>query len=607
VTSTDDPHRSEDDGTDRAEPETGRMAALSVLRLLDDPVDEAMSEVVRLAAEVCDVPTAVINILDEHRQHSFGPFAAEIPSVPRETSLCRDVVDSGTATAVDDLSQDERFADNPWVTGELAAVRFYASAPLITRSGMVVGTLCAFDVHAHHVGPLQLRMLQALADQVVTAVELRAAAREAAAQAQLIAEQAQQAAEVLETSSDAYLAWTPDGIVFGWNRASELLYGYYATEAMGRHLGELIVTAADRDAFRTNLAAGRYSPHSLRVTHLTKDRRPLTVDLVIWPSRSGPGWHAFARDVTELARKERERESAEAARRQAESLLTIAFDHAPNGTAILGVRGTDRHRLLRVNAALIALTRRDDLPSSALVDLLEDPGGEVLREFDRLADGERDEFETSCRLRSGGGHIIVQAVVALARDAEGRPEHAVAQLRDVTQQRAHELWLTQHATTDPLTGLPNRLAMRERLAEEIDALRSGEGAVAVMLLDLDGFKTVNDTLGHQAGDDVLCSVAEALMGVLPPDALAARLGGDEFVMVVPRHDQAQAEALARNVTAAVDDIGLELTGHLPRPVTGSVGVTTTANPATAPEELIQEADRAMYGVKKTRHPVPGTT
>jgi diguanylate cyclase (GGDEF)-like protein/PAS domain S-box-containing protein len=706
--------------------ERSRLAAVRTLRLLEDPVGPQVEEIVRLAAEVCGVPNAMLNIFDETHQHSVATVGFEPSSVPHHDSPCWPVLETGVEVIAPDARLDPRIADYPAVDGTLGALRFYATVPVITGNGDIVGTLCAYDLAVHRVSDEQVRMLRALAAQVIGIFQLRNALAQVEQGAKLLTEEIMRAAEVLDTSADAYFAARPDGVVTAWNRASQQLFGYSPDEAIGVNLADLIVPAHLISSFRRLSVEHSVEPTDLRRPVHRKDGSQLLIDLRIWPTRSQPGWHAFAHDVTAIVAAERERDiaqerwrtafeaapvgmmvsdlsspgdpvvvsvnrkyteilgytfeqmqkigiagvtdpaeadsdreatgrliagsldvlrrdkryrhagghsiwarltasisrvgetlylisqveditaarAAERARRQAEGLLTIAFDHAPHGTAIIGVQDAERGRLLRVNPALITMTGRRDLIGADLSCLLDrTPDGTrdpVLTAFEQLAEGRLESFEQVCRLQAGGGHIFAEASITLSRDLEGRPEHALAQLRDITQQKAHEEWLTRHAKTDTLTGLANRLAMRERLTEEIDALRTGSGALAVLMLDLDRFKNVNDTLGHEAGDQLLRQVAEALVDCLPTRALAARLGGDEFVVIAPRLDAGAAAELAERITLAVDSVGAQWADRVTECVTGSVGVIATENPATAPEDLVRAADQAMYRVKRER-------
>ena len=155
--------------------------------------------------------------------------------------------------------------------------------------------------------------------------------------------------------------------------------------------------------------------------------------------------------------------------------------------------------------------------------------------------------------------------------------------------------LRARARTDPLTGLLNRAGLAEELRSAVEGAAGGGSPPAVVMLDLDRFKEVNDTLGHAVGDALLCAVAERLTGELRRDDVLARLGGDEFVLVLRDADPDTVEHTTRRVLAAlrrpfeVDGLALE--------VDGSLGVATSG---TGPTELLRAADVAMYAAKADR-------
>ena len=154
--------------------------------------------------------------------------------------------------------------------------------------------------------------------------------------------------------------------------------------------------------------------------------------------------------------------------------------------------------------------------------------------------------------------------------------------------------LARRASVDPLTGLANRAGFSRRLREALDGLGDPPGpAPALLLLDLDDFKTINDSLGHSSGDEVLRVVAERLRGCLQPADLAARLGGDEFAVLVPEvADEAEAVALGERLAAIlrtpVTVAGREVLAR------ASVGVRLARGGDEDPERLLRDADMAMY-------------
>lgn len=157
--------------------ERDRLAALHEYGLLDGPADEELTAVVRVAAALAGVPTATLNLIDEHRQCQLTTVGFPGADSAREDSMCAVVFGARRFTHVPDARRDPRFAANPWVTGALGAVRFYASAPLVSPRGYVLGTLCVFDAEPGELSAAQVRRLEDLAQVVVGLFERRREAR----------------------------------------------------------------------------------------------------------------------------------------------------------------------------------------------------------------------------------------------------------------------------------------------------------------------------------------------------------------------------------------------------------------------------------------------
>jgi signal transduction histidine kinase len=154
-----------------------RQQAIEDYGVVDDPVPD-LRGLVELAARTCEVPTAVINIIDDRWQHQVCAVGLTPDVCAREDSMCAKVIDRPGTVVVADASLDPRFATNPFVTGEIAAVRFYASSPLVTPSGVVIGTLCVFDDVTRKLTPSAAGALEVLAAQVIDVLELRRTTRE---------------------------------------------------------------------------------------------------------------------------------------------------------------------------------------------------------------------------------------------------------------------------------------------------------------------------------------------------------------------------------------------------------------------------------------------
>lgn len=181
---------------------------------------------------------------------------------------------------------------------------------------------------------------------------------------------------------------------------------------------------------------------------------------------------------------------------------------------------------------------------------------------------------------------------------EGRP-CLLALLRDVTRRHHLEAELAQRATHDHLTGLPNRFLLEDRLAQALARVRRGGGTLAVFVVDLDGFKTINDRFGHLAGDEVLIEAAHRIRGVLRPADTAARVGGDEFVLVCESVEPGEAAGLASRLATAFGEP--MSAGGTAVTVGVSVGFALADDPSSDPGSLIGAADLAMYRAKRDRH------
>lgn len=154
-----------------------RRAAIAAYDVVGEPPEPDLQGLVEVAATVCGVGSAVVNIIDDQFQYQVASVGFEAGVCSREDSMCAIVFESPGHTVVEDATRDPRFASNPFVTGESASVRFYASSPLITPSGVRIGTLCVFDDVAGDLTPAADRALELLAHQVVEVLELRRAAR----------------------------------------------------------------------------------------------------------------------------------------------------------------------------------------------------------------------------------------------------------------------------------------------------------------------------------------------------------------------------------------------------------------------------------------------
>ena len=365
---------------------------------------------------------------------------------------------------------------------------------------------------------------------------------------------------IVEVLDDAVIGRESDGAIRSWSRGAERLYGYAA-----RRLG--------------------------------KDGDVIDVSVRIAAVRDSGG------EIVGVSTIEHVLESQDAVgSADIEAYLRSAFEDAPIGIALVSIAPHAPGRFLRVNRALCDLTGYSavDLEATAVKALLHPDDVEPDRcAMQRLTAGESDGFQLEQRLIHAGRHVVGGMVsVSLVRDRCSRPLYCIRQMQNIEERKRFEGELGYLADHDPLTGLLNRRGFVRDLTHEIAHVRRYGGGGAVLFLDIDDFKHVNDTLGHSVGDELLSDVTRVIHGRLRETDVFARLGGDGFAVLLPRATEADARALAASVMEAVRGAELATLGG-GRAVTASIGISSFAAPgkeATADDILI-DADLAMYAAK----------
>jgi diguanylate cyclase (GGDEF)-like protein/PAS domain S-box-containing protein len=200
-------------------------------------------------------------------------------------------------------------------------------------------------------------------------------------------------------------------------------------------------------------------------------------------------------------------------------------------------------------------------------------------------------------VRPDGEVRVVHRRAEVVRGEDGEVVRMVGTVHDVTERQALERQLQHQAMHDPLTGLPNRTLLTDRLRQALARAKRRGGEVAVLFMDLDNFKVVNDSLGHRAGDRLLVAASKRVRSVLRPEDTVARLGGDEFVLLLEDADAREAVRVAERVLERLRD-PLSLSGRR-LVITASVGVATGGSGGKYAADLLRDADLAMYEGKRS--------
>lgn len=295
--------------------------------------------------------------------------------------------------------------------------------------------------------------------------------------------------------------------------------------------------------------------------------------------------------------RDRERQKARADLMESERHFRAYFERAMFGmAATLPNKGW-----LEVNDALCHMLgyTREELLQKTWADITHpDDIEEGIRLTDRVLRGELNEFEQYTRYLRKDQRIIHAHVAERAvRNGHGEVEYFVILIEDLTELKEHQIQLEFQAYHDPLTGLPNRALLNDRLDMAVSYTNRSGGDLAVCFIDLDGFKEVNDTYGHTTGDTLLVETAQRLMAVARSTDTVARLGGDEFILILTdiSGDQECMAILQR----VMEDISqpYEIAGKNIQ-ISTSIGVAMYPDNLTDGSGLLRKADQAMYLAKQ---------
>ncbi|MFC9930627.1 putative bifunctional diguanylate cyclase/phosphodiesterase [Streptomyces sp. NPDC127190] len=278
-----------------------------------------------------------------------------------------------------------------------------------------------------------------------------------------------------------------------------------------------------------------------------------------------------------------------------EARFRAVFEGAAIGIGIADLDGN----VLQVNEALLRMFGLTDqsLRGRRVQDWTHpEDAPQTWKLYDELVNGEREHYHLEKAFNRQDGTVLwTNLTVSLLRDADGRPQYQLALMEDTTERRLLNLRLRYEATHDALTGLPNRTLFFERLEKVLNA---GEGQrFGLCYLDLDGFKTINDSLGHAAGDRLLVEVADRLQScATAPGEMVARLGGDEFVALTtgPGTERSVDELAERIMNALVTPISIDGRDLLVR---GSLGIVEGPAGERTAAEVLRSADITMYRAK----------
>jgi diguanylate cyclase (GGDEF)-like protein len=624
-----------DGGSDPVD-ERARLDALVGTGLVGAAGDDALRGLARAATQVCGAPIALVSLVDAERQWCATTVGLDIPSgdpvaTSRADGFCSHAIASCQPLVVDDARADARFAGNPFVV--VHGVRAYAGAP-IAVGGHRIGTLCVLDRAPRPFAADQVDGLVSLAAAASGLLEARSERQRAT----VGADAAERALEGVRTLTQRVVDASPDpvlrssaGTISHANAAGVALFGPVGDALEG------VVNPSDRARFRADLASSAVAgapigPAEYRVLGPGGNERTVEAVHIGWVEDDVAVAYTFAHDVT-VRRRDALLHAAHAAALElvardaplADSLEVIArsLEEILGGGSRCSILLLEDGLRLRHGAAPSLPYEYTSAIDGVVIgptvgscgtaawraepvivaDIATDPLWADYRDY-ALPHGLASCW--SMPVLGAQGQVLAtfavyRPVVCLPHPEEWDAVARSASLTAVAIGRSEASAALRHqATHDDLTGLPNRPVLLERIEAAVAGLATAgrdRGTVAVLFVDLDDFKLINDTYGHGMGDRVLRGIAAALRSAVREADTVGRFSGDEFVIVCPSlAGRRGLDALVHRIRKAmatpfVDD-GAELR------VAASVGVALTTNPGASASLLLAEADAAMYRAKE---------
>ena len=419
---------------------------------------------------------------------------------------------------------------------------------------------------------------------------------------------------MMDTSQDALIQMNAKGNIVGWSAQAQGIFGWTNKQAVGQELAKLIIPIPLRAPHKKGLehfmatGEGPILNKIIEVEALHQDGHNIPIELTISFIKLTDGFefNALARDISKrkkaqkalvIANEKLAFQNQEKDKRANElTLAASVFTHALEGIVITDAA----NRVIDVNKKFTDITGYSR----------EEVVGQAPRFFQ--ADRHPPEFYSAMwqiikssgqwageilSRRKNGEKYVVGITISAVKDAVGKVSHYVALFSDITLQRDHQCQLEEMAHFDALTKLPNRALFADRLNQAMLQCQRRHNSLAVIFMDLDGFKDINDIYGHAVGDELLIIVSHRMSDTLREVDTLARIGGDEFVAVL--NDLINAEdykmALERLLRAASDPISV---GDAILKVSVSIGVAIYPQDDADADILIRHADQAMYIAKK---------
>lgn len=396
--------------------------------------------------------------------------------------------------------------------------------------------------------------------------------------------------QIVQSSDDAIVSKNLDGIITSWNPGAEAIFGFTAEEMVGNSMFALLPPDLynEENEILEKLRKGEKVDH-LETVRLRKDGSLIDVSVTSSPIRDATGKIVGASKIARDISQKKHNESRL-------KLISSVFINTNEGIVITGPDGV----IIESNESFSRISgycREEVLGKTSRLFRSSRQGPEFVREVcDSLLATDHYQGEAWSRRKDGEAYAGILTINAV-RDENGRISNYVALFADITPLRLKQEQLEHLAHFDALTDLPNRILLEDRLHQAMAMARRHAQSVAVLYLDIDYFKEINDRHGHDVGDKLLIAVSRRMKQAIRDIDTLARIGGDEFVAVLCDigPPQEYGHFIGRILRACSDPI---IIGDVVLQVSASIGVTIFPNDDADADQLMRHADRAMYEAKQ---------
>ena len=465
-------------------------------------------------------------------------------------------------------------------------MRGLLAVPLSDHSGAHFGLLQLSDKYDGEFTPDDLAIARQFAQMAVAVLENNRLMQAVITGERRLKTQLEFTSAITNSIAEGLLAVDRQGLLSFVNPTAAELLGQPAQVLLGQALASFLPLALNDSEHnqRTSSYHGeiRLAPTSPGERYIAYDSAPLLDD------DAPQGWVVAFRDIT--AQKEADKQLR---------LLKRSLEASYNGALVCDALADDQP-IIYVNPAFERITGYSAEEVIGRNCRFLQGAEREQAGINEIRQGLAEKRETHVVLRNfrkDGTPFWNDLYIAPVPDEEGKITHFIGVQNDISERKRYESELAYNASHDVLTGLPNRSLLEDRLNQGCQISRRYKRSLAVMFIDLDGFKPVNDSMGHSAGDLILVEVARRMNQQVRPGDTVARLGGDEFIVILP--DLAREEDVLLVADRIMESIARPYTvGGVDLHITASIGITLNDGSLEQPMQLIQQADLAMFKAKQ---------